>query len=230
MKLDIHPIQAKILLALLYSPTAKFSELNSDKISSDLFSFHLNHLIEKQLIEKNQTQYILSNKGKKYANTLSQDNLELHEQGKVAVLVICERLNGKAKEYLIQKRSKQPYRDSFAFIAGKIGKGEKVASAAKRQLQEETHLSASMSLLGIIHKLDTDITNVLLEDKYYFVFVARNYTGKLLEVSPDGTHSWMSLSQIKKLRPTVSGTSEAIALLEKNTFSFIEKVFRISDF
>ena len=54
MRLDIelHPIQTKILNLLSLKTRARFSELNSEKISNDQFNFHLKRLINLELVNK----------------------------------------------------------------------------------------------------------------------------------------------------------------------------------
>ena len=54
---EIHPIQANILLSLLFKTKVRFTELNSLKVPSDQFNFHLKRLLETSLIEKTNSHY-----------------------------------------------------------------------------------------------------------------------------------------------------------------------------
>ena len=50
----MHPIQTKILRVLLFTPAARFSELNRAGISSDHFNFHVKRLCESGYVVKGE--------------------------------------------------------------------------------------------------------------------------------------------------------------------------------
>jgi hypothetical protein len=86
-KTDIHPIQSEILCKLLFSKDSGFAELNTKKVPSDQFSFHLKQLTDWKYIEKNSLgRYLLTTKGKEFANRFDTENKEVERQ-KVGLLV-----------------------------------------------------------------------------------------------------------------------------------------------
>ena len=125
-KTDIHPVQAEILCYLLFTNEVCFSDLNKNKLGSDLFSFHLRQLTDWRLIKKNDGgKYVLTAKGKEYANRFDTDAKEVERQPKIGVCVIgVNKENGKT-EYLCQQRLKQPYFGFWGFVTGKAKWGEK---------------------------------------------------------------------------------------------------------
>ena len=112
----------EILRVLMFRPEARFADLNVPEYSNDHFTFHIKRLIELGLVEKNENRkYQLTIKGKEFANRFDVENseIELEKQAKIGVLVVCVRNEGNKKEYLIQKRLKQPYFGFHGFITGK---------------------------------------------------------------------------------------------------------------
>jgi len=76
MNLELHPIQTKILNALLFKEKARFKELNTTNLTTDHFTFHVNKLIKDGLISKNpEGDYVLTTKGKEFANRLEAASL-----------------------------------------------------------------------------------------------------------------------------------------------------------
>ena len=52
MEIKIHDYQILILRELLFKPGVRFSDLNKTDVTSDHFTFHVNHLIKEGLIRK----------------------------------------------------------------------------------------------------------------------------------------------------------------------------------
>jgi len=225
---DIHPIQSRILCELLFVTTAGFAELNKEKFGSDLFSFHLRQLTDWKLIEKNsEGKYCLTTKGKEYANRFDTKNKELERQPKLTVLLVAIRENNGVKEYLIQKRLKQPYYGYWGFISGKIRWGEIIKEAALRELGEETGLMGSVKLVGIKHKMDYDRASVLLEDKFFLVFKAENLKGKLLTKFEGGENHWMEKEDILKLKNLFDGIEEAMEMTDWRNIKLSENKYKV---
>ena len=102
-----HTIQKSILKNLLLKKELRFSDLNSDKISTDQFTFHVKRLRQREIIKKDPDGlYRLTMKGKEYANRFDVDGQKvmLERQAKLGILIVCKNKEGK---YLIQKRLKE---------------------------------------------------------------------------------------------------------------------------
>lgn len=231
----IHPIQTSILKVLTFQPEARFSELNTENIPSDQFTFHVKRLLETELVEKNEKNlYQLTQKGKEFANRFDFDSknkkADIERQAKLGVLVVCIRKNEGKKEFLFQKRLKQPYYGFHGSITGKIKWGESPAEAAARELKEETGLEADLSLAGIEHKTDHDQSGVILEDKYFFIFRAENHRGNFLEEFEGGKNLWINRDGLSGLEDVFEDIPSVLDALEKKEFFFLEQSFTVSKY
>ena len=152
---DVHSAQIAILRHLLFVPTAGFAELQkSTNLTSDHFNFHIRKLVDSDMIMKTDDRYKLTPRGKEYANRMDTDENEIEKQPKVSVALIVERLNGDRREFIVQKRLKQPYYGFYGRLGGKVRWGESFEQAAARELEEETGLSGSFTFSHIFHKKD----------------------------------------------------------------------------
>lgn len=231
----IHPIQTNILKILIFQPEARFSELDNDSIPSDQLTFHIKKLLEIGLIEKNEKNlYQLTQKGKEFANRFDFDSETkkaiIERQAKLGVLVICTREKNGKKEFLFQKRLKQPYYGFHGQITGKIKWGESPDKAAARELMEETGLEAEFSLVGIEHKTDRDQSGMVLEDKYFFVFRAKKIRGKLLEEFEGGKNFWIDRNDIFTLKNVFENVPSILNALDKKELFFLEQSFTVSKY
>lgn len=114
--IDVHPVQARVLKELLFKKEAGFAELNVLELPTDHFTFHLKSLVEAELLAKTDKGYCLTDVGKEFANRFNTDNnnVTYEPQAKLGVLCCGVKKEGKATQYLIQQRLKQPF---MAFTA-----------------------------------------------------------------------------------------------------------------
>jgi len=196
LEVNIHDAQTAILRELLFHPSVSFAKLQKlTGMSSDHFNFHLQKLIELELVEKlARGSYTLTARGKEYANKLDTDNNTVERQPKSAVILAIEKKNGKGGvDYLFQERLKQPYYGFYGFPTGKIRWGETIIQTAERELMEETGLCADFRIAGLYHELVyQQETGDQLEDKLFFVIHCTNVRGKLVEEFEGGRNEWMS--------------------------------------
>lgn len=194
-EVKIHDAQTAILRELLFHPHANFAQLQKGTgMSSDHFNFHIQKLVELELVEKiKRGTYTLTPKGKEHANKLDTDNNTIERQPKVAVILAIEREQQGKKQYLFQERLKQPYFGFWGFATGKIRWGETIMQTAERELMEETGLTADHRIAGVYHELVyQQETGDQLEDKIFFVIQCTNVKGKLLERFEGGRNAWMT--------------------------------------
>ena len=106
----VHNAQIKILRELLFLPAAHFAALQrATGLDSDHVKFHIKRLVALGYVTKTADGYMLSIKGKEYANKLDTDAGVIERQPKVAVLLVIERQRHGEKQYLLQQRLKHPY-------------------------------------------------------------------------------------------------------------------------
>jgi 8-oxo-dGTP pyrophosphatase MutT (NUDIX family) len=193
----MHIVQLQILKKALFVPQAKFSELNPEGIESNLFNFHLNELIDANLIQKVDALYSLTNKGKEAANMIDTDKNKVVKQAKISAWIAVSRKISDNTEYLIFTRLKHPFYGCKGFISGKVSYGEQTIETAKRELQEETGLIGDPQLIRITHFIVINEENSeIVEDKFMFMYHFSNPTGELKGVGEEGKYEWVQESNL----------------------------------
>ena len=98
------------------------------------------------------------------------------------------------KQVLVQNRKlKWP---GYSFPGGKVEAGESFYDCAVREIQEETGLHIkNLESCGTVHwcNLETD-------DRYIvFLYKTKDYSGILIESSPEGSHFWCDVDVLLKM-------------------------------
>lgn len=138
IKLD-HHIQKHIMSVLLFQKVARFRDLRPPKTDTNLFSYHLKLLMNQSLIEKTDGGYTLSQKGIEYVDRLSTIGLKVRSQPKIITMFVIQNSKG---DILLQKRTKQPYIDTWTLPYGKLHIDDSnLVEAAKREAFEKLGLA-----------------------------------------------------------------------------------------
>lgn len=230
--LDIHSIQAAALRVLMYKPTAAFTELNTGKASTDQFNFHLKQLLKQGLVHKDKMKYELTPKGKEFTNRFDVDthDVKYEKQAKVGVLVAARKKIGKQEYWLLQQRLKQPFYGFFGRITGKVRRGDTTEQTALRELQEETGLTAGkLTFKGVEHKFDYSKEGELLDEKFFFIYIAENLTGKLVEEFEGGKNFWFTKQEAKK-QNEFDDAPVVNKILDGKGLSYVEKKYTVTGF
>ena len=232
MKKEIHEAQAKILKNLLFREKARFSELNTEGLSTDHFAFHLKQLIENGVIEKGEDgYYCFTPEGKEYANRFDVDSerIRIEKQAKLGVLIVASKEENGNRFLLMQERLKHPYFGLRGFVTGKIKMGESVSETAARELKEETGLSATLEQKAIYHERVFSALGELLEDKYFFIFTAENPKGTLIESFEGGKNEWRE--KVKVLEGLIFyDIGDILSLVQNKEFIFAEKSYTVEKY
>jgi ADP-ribose pyrophosphatase YjhB (NUDIX family) len=194
--LDIDPIQLGILTVLNRTEKGKrFSELNIKNISSDHFTYHIKYLLDRGYIEKKNSKYYITFRGKKLMSDIDAKGKK-YDLFRFSVMVnVVKEIDGR-KYILVQKRNRHPYMGDVNTIAGKVKQGESVIDTAKRKFKEETGLNISnIKVLGTFRKIREDLEGNLIEDVVYTVCYGQNPTGKLQEENDWGKHWWCDIDE-----------------------------------
>jgi len=93
------------------------------------------------------------------------------------------------------KKSNDIHEGKWNGLGGKVEAGETPEMCIKREVQEEAGLFIQNPYL---HGLLV-FTNFKGNDWYVFVFTAREFTGELLESSPEGRLEWIDDDKLTKL-------------------------------
>ena len=213
-----HTTQISILRQLLFVPEASFAELQkSSDLTSDHFTFHIKKLVESGYVTKTENGYTLSASGKEYANRMDTDENEIEKQPKVSVVVVLEQTVNGRREFIAQQRLKQPYYGFWGRLGGKVRWGESFEEAAKRELKEETGLTADFTFKSIFHKRDyKKETGELLEDKVFIIMYANTYSGKLIVDFEGGHNEWLTQEEFMAKEKTFESARDFINLIDQN--------------
>ena len=195
LETTIHQTQIDILKELLFLPGATFSQLcRVAGLESDHFKFHIAKLVAGGYVEKADAVYMLTHKGKEYANKLDTDRNTIERQPKSAVIVVVFNKKG---QVLVQERLKHPYFGFWGYPGGKIRWGETILQAGARELREETNLSAELTYRGVYHeRVVSAETNELLEDKIFHIMEGRKPSGTMIAGFEGGRNVWMDLDTL----------------------------------
>ncbi len=173
--------------------------------------YHLRRLTSDGLLEKSQNQYRLTTKGLQVVDGLSLKNMAPRIQPKIATLLACKNQKG---EWLLYRRSRQPYYGLVGFPYGKIHLGESIATAANRELKEKTGLECQISHRGDVY-LSVYDKNILGSHSLFHIFSGQEPTGELHKESSIGVCFWTKFSEMKS-EELMPGVMEIKKLLEKN--------------
>lgn len=213
-----HTTQVSILRHLLFTTEANFAELQKDSdLTSDHFTFHIKKLVESGYVEKTKTGYRLAPAGKEYANRMDTDENEIEKQPKISVVVVLERQHNGRREFIAQQRLKQPYYGFWGRLGGKVRWGESFEEAAKRELLEETGLTADFTYKLAYHKRDyKKSTGELLEDKVFIIMHSNTYTGELIADFEGGHNEWMTEEEFAAKDKIFESARDFITLIDQN--------------
>jgi ADP-ribose pyrophosphatase YjhB (NUDIX family) len=197
---QLHKTQVSILHALRYSPKERFSTLMKPTgHMSDTFKFHLQKLVKLGHVEKiSGGEYRLTISGRLYANALDEAKGAIKKQPKLSVLVVAKKENQTgAPQYLLFKRSRNPFMDYWAAMTDVVRRGETFEDAAARVLFKHTSLHADFELKTIARIRNfTKQSNTLLEDMAFAVMLAKNINGTLSNNYLGGKNAWLTMEEL----------------------------------
>ncbi len=190
-----------ILRRLLFLPDARFRDLKVEGLTTDHLTYHINTLVKLKYVQKSENKrYSLTDIGKEFSNRMDERSGQLERQGKRGVLIRLTKMKGKSQEFLVMKRLKQPFYGCVGFHTGKIRERETVFRAAKRELKEETNLTAELYFIGVIHFIDYKEDGTFVRDIYFYTFDGYCPKGKLIKNNKDEgvKNYWATIKEIKK--------------------------------
>lgn len=133
-----HSIQKHIIDLLEHAKIARFSELRPARTDTNLFTYHLNSLVKRGLVDKTEEGYSLSVKGLSYVDQGKAQEKLSYVQPKILTMLVVQNEEG---DVLLQKRSKQPYIDTWTLPYGRVHMNDKsIIRAAQRVAFEKLGL------------------------------------------------------------------------------------------
>ncbi|MBW2967256.1 NUDIX domain-containing protein [Candidatus Woesearchaeota archaeon] len=190
-----HPMQRGIVLKLIHSPGATFTELLADERDSNKFAYHLGKLDALGLIVKSDGKYTLSEEGKKLSSFIEGDTGEKAAFPTFNHVLICK----DGDKILVQKRLKEPFYGYWGLISGKINYGWNVEECALRDIEEETGLVAGKAELVGMNQTKTYEDGKLLHHHIMFYVRLSDFSGTLISKTHKGENRWVEFSEYLKL-------------------------------
>lgn len=205
-----NPIQKSILSNLSFHQAgATFTELNTGdaKVESDLFNYHLKQLIKSELIIKESSKYLLTEKGKSTVTNLDHLTKEITKY-KVGVY-LCIVVDNKI---LLTRRLKHPQYGYVGLVAGKMKYGESIKLAAARELEEETDLKSTVDyeIIGNLRQIRKNDEGKVIEDGVFYVCYSDSVEGELREKDIEGEYFWVDLNDVSKIEKIFKPSLEVI--------------------
>lgn len=171
----MHWIQRYILEQLMTHDMLRFSELRAEDVESNLFQYHLKHLLGKKLVEKCDGGYRLAPAGLYYADRFSPEYRGERPQPKLITIVVLKNREGKV---LLQQKTRQPWLGDYHLPAGKIHTGETTGEAATRELEEKTGLHIDDMQFRCLTHVQVFKSGSLISDFFGFIFLGQ-YDGEV---------------------------------------------------
>src|SRR5574343_24559 len=194
---NLSPIQNHILSKLKNSKSLRYSELQPKKVPNDLFNYHLQYLVKKELITRSDDGYSLSNSGIKHVADPYPTNDAITSLFKINVITIVSRIVDGKIEILNQIRKSNLSYGKVGVMGGVVLKGELIEPAATRKLKQETGLEAKFKLIGSERRIMYK-SGELFSDLVFPIAYADTYTGELISDTDFGHNMWVSIDDAIK--------------------------------
>ncbi|HSW66549.1 MAG TPA: NUDIX domain-containing protein [Bacillota bacterium] len=225
----LNAIQTDIVRELFLRGNLRFAQMNTNAVPNDHFSYHVRQLIKYGLVERVDNGYRLSTTGKTRAIMLSEHESSFIHQALIALRVVVSNHEHGQEFFLVQERTKVPFKGVLALPGGKVLFAEDVTTAARRTLRYETGLDCSFDMRGIVHYKD-EYEGEIVQDKFFFVLRASNPVGSLKANGRTGKNFWMKLDELRTSAQTHQGLLEIIDLASGSGFGFREQTFTTASY
>lgn len=130
-----HHIQKYILGILMHNEYARFRDMRPPKVDTNLYSYHLKLLQKRHMVQKTERGYCLDRMGLLYVDRVSLKSLNIRTQPKIITMIVLQNSDG---DVLLQKRTKQPYINTWTLPYGKLHIDDpSILCAAQREASEK---------------------------------------------------------------------------------------------
>lgn len=223
-----HVIQKHILRTLVSASSARFSELKPPKTESNLFMYHLNQLIKRGVVMKDDGKYTLSAVGMAFVDRANLDKLVFRIQPKIVTILAIKSSSG---NWLLLERLHEPHMNRTGFPSGKLHYGETLESAAVRELREKAGIeSVDLTLRGniamrFLSKYKTETVNHTIG----YVFCAQLDSQPKIENKSEYWRTFWGSEDMLLTGNVFKGHPDILRLIDTEQ-TFIESLDYISDY
>lgn len=206
-------IRKEILVKLLKSKDGiRYRDGKPNQVENDLYNYHLQQLLKKGLIRKDEGKYLLSQTGKKYIEVDSPinakgKNIDLF---RLNILAIVYKKVGTEFKIISHERKKHPYYGSKGLISGAVDHGESVVDASNKALLNKTGLQSDFKIIGTIRKIIYDDDNNIFSDILFFICLGQGVRGDFVKKTDFGTNHWVSIDEIILNEKNATHTSKSV--------------------
>ena len=197
--MEAHTIQKHILKKFMYNEALRFNEILDKEFPSNKFNYHLQQLIEKNIIEKENERYRLTAKGVQLITGLDGINIESKQKPVPCVFIMGYDKNN--NKILVNKRRKQPFRGVIGIPGGKVEFGHNLEEQAKAEFLEETGLKADKMQLKLITNYRTirEEDNEMTHHVIGFFFLGTDLSGELIEEDREGENMFLNIEEAQTM-------------------------------
>ena len=200
----------------------KFNEIEKQmEIRSNHLSYHLNKLVEDDILVKEDEYYVLTKEAEKMIPFFA--HITGKEQGPLSIVAAASVNKNKI---CLLKREKRPYKGYWGVIGGKLQLPESLKDTALREAKEETNLDCSFDkVCAVIHErvVDDGLYKVAL-----VIFLVKLTTDQTnFKADEEGELEWFDLDNLpEKIIP--SDKLMITELLDKD-FSYVSLIMEDKD-
>ena len=187
-----HEIELHILKIFMYKKDLTYNQILDKKYPSNKFNYHLQKLIDEEIISKEKQNYKLTPKGTQILSSLDGQTLKQKRNP----IVCCFILAVKDNKILINKRLKQPFIDYIGIPGGKLDLGNNLRTQAKEELLDETGLYGELDL-KVISNYVTFEKDEIAHHVVAFTYIATNIQGELKKIHREGENFWIKKEELK---------------------------------
>ena len=196
--IKLHYYQIELVKKLSQNTVTRFNDLIIEGLESEHMNYHLKKLIQQGIATKTNSRYTLTDFGKDYFNLLDEHSSLPEKQPKTSIIIHAKQKNSQGQvAHLLTKRLRQPYFGKVGHPTGKVKFGEKVQTAAQRELYEETGLKAETFALERIYRKMRQRDGIWVQDVIFYIFLVKNLHGQLITHTPFQENFWLTQAELK---------------------------------
>lgn len=226
-----NPTKKEIITRLMKAESLRYSELMPAEIDNVLFNYHLQHLVKLGILDKDDSNYSLSQKGKELTSNIAHNGLYFP---KFVIRYAMYLVDRKENKVLFQQRKRSPWFGDTTAISSKVVRGSLTNERADYRMKEKTNLKTNMQCIGTYRKLVVNSQKDLLDDSVYFVCYADSFSGETRSLSDNQDPLlWLSFDEARAKEKTNAGSGkydlEILDRFEKHDLTpfFFEEVITV---
>ncbi len=217
-----HHIQKRVIRLLVENENARYSDLKPKNIEGNVFSYHLQNLIKRELIAKDsEGSYYLTSIGKLYGINSSTKNKDILSQAHSIILLSVKENN----KWLLRKRLVQPMYGKIGFMHGEPMAGETIFESAKRILEYRCGLNGVFKVRGTGFICIKE-REELVAYSNFTLLEGTDLTGVFYEKDSHGENTWYENPDFSS-QEMIPSMLDMVSKIERPDMFFLDKTYSI---